>query len=60
MPPEVADLRAKACRMASGPSLETLNLQQMIGGLTAGHRADLEKLVFRANTVGSNPGGHWQ
>jgi hypothetical protein len=32
----------------------------MIGGLTAGHRTDLEKLVFRANTVGSDPGGHWQ
>jgi hypothetical protein len=43
-----------------GLSRETLNLPHMIGGLTAGHRADLEKLVFSANTVGSNPGGHWQ
>jgi hypothetical protein len=43
-----------------GSSPGTLNPRHMIGGLTAGHRTDLEKLVFRANTVGSDPGGHWQ
>jgi len=29
----------------------TLNPLPMIGGLTAGHRTDLEKLVFSAKTV---------
>ncbi len=33
--------------------MEMLNLHQMIGGLTAGHRSNLEKLVFSANTVRS-------
>jgi hypothetical protein len=32
----------------------------MIGGLTAGHRTDLEKLVFSASVVWSNPDEHWQ
>jgi hypothetical protein len=32
----------------------TLNPLQMIGGLTAGHRTDLEKLVFSANLIALN------
>jgi len=40
--------------------METLNFHHMIGGLTAGHRTDLEKLVFSANGVRSDPDGHWQ
>ena len=31
--------------------METLNFHHMIGGLTAGHRTDLEKLVFSANSL---------
>ena len=37
--------------LVSGLSMGTLNPHHMIGGLTAGHRTDLEKLVFSANTV---------
>ena len=40
-----------------GPSLQTLNLQHMIGGLTAGHRTDLEKLVFLPIPSGAIPVG---
>jgi hypothetical protein len=38
-----------------GLSMGTLNPHHMIGGLTAGHRTDLEKLVFSANTVRGLP-----
>ena len=37
--------------MSRVSSPETLNLRHMIGGLTAGHRTDLEKLVFSANSA---------
>ncbi|MEQ9210573.1 MAG: hypothetical protein RLN96_12150 [Pseudomonadales bacterium] len=32
----------------------------MIGGLTAGHRTDLEKLVFSVSVVWNDPDEHWQ
>ena len=35
--------------MEAATSPETLNLRHLIGSLTAGHRTDLEKLVFSAS-----------
>ena len=44
----------------AGSSPETLNFRHMIGGLTAGHRTDLEKLVFSCQSPCGRPDGHWQ
>jgi hypothetical protein len=56
-PEKSKDFSDKIMRRGSGPSPETLNLRHMIGGLTAGHRADLEKLVFLPIPSGAIPVG---
>jgi hypothetical protein len=42
--------------MDAASSPETLNLRHMIGLPNRGHRTDLEKLVFSANTVRASLG----